>query len=170
MAAGWASRRGPGIAPSSFHELSQPILELAQPYIDDLEWETEVLRNLLRLVGETGIGHLPEVHQRLVVAEDHRLQLRVAVEPEAAHDGAVEIAHDPIGQEESAGLLFRHPAESLLAREHLVAVGAAQSRGADLYQQRFQLSSRAAVAVHHDQVFVTRPQVVELYAQLVDDA
>src|SRR5260370_21977697 len=154
----------------SFHKLGKPVFELAQPNVDDLEWEIEVLRNSRRLLGEAGIGHLPEEHQRFVVAEDHRLQLRVAVEAEPSHHSAVEIAHEPVGQEEGAGLFFRHPAESLLAREHLVAVRAAQSRGPDLFQQRFQLSSRATVARHADQLFVPRSQVVELHPKLVHDA
>src|SRR5258708_5920988 len=154
----------------SFYKLGKPVFELAQPNIDDLEWETQVLRNFLRLLGEAGIGHLPEEHQRFVVAEDHRLQLRVPVEAEAAHHGAIKISHEPVGQEEGAGLLFRHPAGSLLAREHLIAVRAAQSRGPDLLEQRFELSSRTAVAVHDDQLFVARPQVVELHPKLVDDA
>src|SRR5216684_2388044 len=45
----------------------------------------------------------------------------------------------------------------------------AQTRRANLFEQGLQLSSGPAVSVHDDQLFVTRPQVVELHAQLVDD-
>src|SRR5260370_23304838 len=89
-----------GVRVGRFNKLCESILELTQPDIHDLERKAQVLRDLRRLFGEPRIGHLPEVHQRLVVPKDHRLQLRVAVEAEAAHDGTVEVAHQPVGQEE----------------------------------------------------------------------
>src|SRR5260370_10555109 len=69
----------------SFHKLGKPVFELAQPNVDDLEWEIEVLRNSRRLLAEAGIGHLPEEHQRFLVAADQRLPLRVAGETRASH-------------------------------------------------------------------------------------
>src|SRR5260370_9661759 len=64
----------------SFHKLGKPVFELAQPNVDDLEWEIEVLRNSRRLLGEAGIGHLPEEHHRFVRAEDPSLPLPGAVQ------------------------------------------------------------------------------------------
>src|SRR5258708_38458631 len=61
----------------SFYKLGKPVFELAQPNIDDLEGETQVLRNFLRLLGEAGVGHPPEGPPPLLVAEQHPPTLRV---------------------------------------------------------------------------------------------
>src|SRR5258708_12163505 len=52
----------------SFYKLGKPVFELAQPNIDDLEWETQVLRNFLRLLGEAGIGPLPRQQPPFLVS------------------------------------------------------------------------------------------------------
>src|SRR5260370_31851151 len=69
----------------SFHKLGKPVFELAQPNVDDLEWEIEVLRNSRRLLGEAGLGHLPHENHRLLVSEDHLLQLLGPVAPQPPH-------------------------------------------------------------------------------------
>src|SRR6266849_5306495 len=56
------------------------------------------------------------------------------------------------------------------AGEHLVAVRARHARCADLFEDRLELSSHAALAVDDDEVLVARAKLVQFCAQLVDDA
>src|SRR5712691_12499004 len=92
------------------------------------------------------------------------------VEAEAAHDRALEVADQPVGEDERRRALLADALEKFRAGQHLVAVRAAHARGADLIEDRFQLSVHAAVAVDDDEVVVARPQLAQLLAQLVDDA
>src|SRR5579859_5542351 len=167
---GCASTASPGISPSGLHQLSQASLELAEAHVADLQRQLEVRRDGRGLVGQPRVGHLAEVQDRLVVAEQHRLQVRVAGEAEPAHDGAVEVAHEPVGEEERAGLLVRDLREELLAGEHLVAVRARDPRGLELLEHRLEAAGGAAVAVDDDQAIAARRQRGELGAELGDDA
>src|SRR5439155_10822251 len=99
----------------------------------------------------------------------HRFQVGVAIEAESLHDRAVEVADEPVGQEERAGPLLADLSELLRTRVHLVAVRSAQPVCAHFFQQRLQLSGRSAIAIHDHQLFVSRPKLVQLFAQLVDD-
>src|SRR5690348_16070452 len=162
-----ARRAGGG---RGIYQSSQPLFELPQSDVLDLQRQPEVLGDAQRFLGEARVGHLAEIEDGLVVGEQNRLQVWMPVEPKPAHHRAVEVAYQPVGEEERAWPPVGDLRESLLAREDLVAVRAAQAGGADLVEQRLQLPGRPAIAVHHDQLFVSRSEVVQLFAQLVDDA
>src|SRR5437667_10419764 len=113
-------------------EMGKPVFEFPQSHIVDLQGQVEVGRDVSSLVGKPWIGDLAQVEQRLVVAEHHRLQFWVAVEAQAFDHGAVEVADQPVGQKKRPGPLRRDLLKALRTRVHLVAVGSAEARGADL--------------------------------------
>src|SRR5260370_829896 len=80
---------------ASVNQFREPFLQLAKTDVVDLERQPEVGRDLCGLVRQAGVRHLAQVQQRLVVAEQHLLELRVPVEAEAAHDRALEVANQP---------------------------------------------------------------------------
>src|SRR6266566_5189518 len=79
-------------------KLGKALLEFSQSDVHDLERQSEVRRDLVSLFRQARVGHLPQVHERFVVAEHHRLQLRVAVESQAADHSTIEVAHQPVSQ------------------------------------------------------------------------
>src|SRR5438445_3870641 len=151
-------------------ELGKAVFQLSQSNVIDLERQVEVGRDVSSFFGKPWVRHLAQVEQRLVVTEDHRFQFRVAVEAQAFDHGAVEVADQPVGQKKRPGPLRRDLLKALRTRVHLVAVGSAEARGADLVQQRLQLAGRPAVAIHDDELCVVGTQPVQLLAQLIDDA
>src|SRR6476660_1465687 len=58
----------------------------------------EIGGGVLGATVEVGVVGLREVHEPAVVAEHHREQLRVTVEPEAAHDERLEVPGEEVGQ------------------------------------------------------------------------
>src|SRR5438477_432010 len=76
--------------------------------------------------GQARVRNLAQVQDRLVVSKKHRLQPGFAIEAQAADHGPVEVADEPVGQEERPRPLVRDLPELLLARVHLVAVRSAQ--------------------------------------------
>src|SRR5690349_21151474 len=63
---GPVGRRGRGI-----YQSSEPLLELPQSDVLDLQRQLEVLRDALRLLGEARVGHLAKIEDRLVVGEEN---------------------------------------------------------------------------------------------------
>src|SRR4051812_48322559 len=93
-AKGCASRTSPGSWTSSLHQRGEPGLKLAQTDVANLEGKLEVRADLLCLLRQPRIGNLAQVKQRLIVAEQHRFDIGMAVEPEAADDSPIEVAHE----------------------------------------------------------------------------
>src|SRR4029077_2165470 len=129
----------------------------------------EVACDLFRFRGKAWIRHLTQIEDGVVVAEQHREELGVPVEAEATHHSALEVADEPVGEEERSRALFAHALEKFRAGEHLVAVRPLHTSGANLVQDRFQLSIHAAVAVDDDETLVVRAKRVQLLSKLVDD-
>src|SRR5436309_7255825 len=151
-------------------EMGKPVFEFPQSHIVDLQGQVEVGRDLSSLVGKPWIGDLAQVEQRLVVAEHHRFQFWVAVEPKALDHGAVEVADQPVGEEERPRFGVRDLFERSRAGEHLIAVRPGHTLSADLVEQRLELAPRPAIAVDDDELGVVGAQPMQLLAQLVDDA
>ena len=95
----------------------------------------------VRIVG------LGEVDDAPVVAEVHRLELRVAVDPEAADHEPLEVAGEEVGQPERRRLLVGQAGEVGAAGEELVAMGAGQPLHALLGEDRVEQAAGAAVGV-----------------------
>src|SRR5438445_1532801 len=165
---GEACRR-PGGGSRTLNQRSKAVFEFPQSNVPDLQRQPQVRGDVASLVRQPRVGHLAQVQDRFVVAKEHRLELRIAVQAEALDDCAVEVAHQPVGQEKSPGPLVADLGEELLSRIHLIAVRSAQPQRTNLFEQRLEPSRGAAVAVDHDEVLITRTQVVELLAKLVDD-
>src|SRR5437879_3499492 len=159
-----------GVGALDGHQVGQSGLELAQADVVDLEGQAKVGRDLLSLDGESRVGELAQIEHRLIVAEKHLLELGVPVEAEATDDRTVEVADQPVGEEERARALVAHTRKEVRPRQHLVAVRAFHARGAELFEDGFEAARGSAVAVNHDQVLVARAQRVQTLAQLVDDA
>ena len=95
--------------------------------------------------------------------------LAPAVQSQSADDRAIEVAHQPVGEEEGPGPFFRYLMEEILAGEHLVAVRTSHLRSADLFEDRLQATVGATVSIDDDQPLVSGPQRTELLAKLLDD-
>src|SRR5712692_842296 len=108
-------------------QFSEPALQLSQANIVDLERQPKVGSDLFGLVRQAGVRHLAQVEQRLVIAEEHLLQLWMAVEAEAAHDCALKVADEPVGEEERRRALLADALEKVRACQHLVAMRAAHA-------------------------------------------
>src|SRR4029077_11820880 len=129
----------------------------------------EVACDLFRFRGKAWIRHLTQIEDGVVVAEQHREELGVPVEAEATHHSALEVADEPVGEEERSRALFAHALEKFRAGEHLVAVRPLHTSGANLVQDRFQLAVHAAVAVDDDEILIAGAKGAQLLSQLVDD-
>src|SRR6266851_5706976 len=121
---------------SRLNQRCEPAFQRAHPHVADLQGQLEVGGDRSRPGRQKVAGRLPQVENRLVVAEQHRPQVRIPVEPEAADDGALEVAHEPVSEEERPRALVHDSLEQLLAREHLVA-------GPELAELRAQLGDDA---------------------------
>src|SRR5581483_10497821 len=158
------------LAKSHLYQRCKAGFEFPQSDVADLERQREVFGDRLRLLGELRVRHLAQVEDRFVVAEVHRFQVRVPVQAEPALHRAVEVAHEPVGEEVGRRALVRDLEEELLAREHLVAVRPGHARHAELVEDGVQAAGGAAVAVNDDHALVARPELVKLVSQLGDDA
>ena len=96
--------------------------------------------------------------------------LWVAIEPQALDHRPLEVADEPIGQEERAGSAVGNLVESRLARVHLVAVRAAQAGRPNLFQQRVELAVHPALPVDDDELVVARAKCMQPLPELVDDS
>src|SRR5260370_8918851 len=90
--------------PITLYQRSKALFEFPQSDVLDLEWKLEIFRYLARLVGQARVGDLAQVEQRLVVAQEHRLQLRVAVHPQPPDPRTLYVAHQPVRDATLAGL------------------------------------------------------------------
>src|SRR5712692_2244471 len=162
--------RRPGGGTRTLYQRGKALFEFPQSHVFDLQRQSEIGGDLARLLHQPWIRDLAQVQNPLVVAEEHRLQLGVAVQAQAPDHGAVEVPHEPVGQEERRRSPVGDLVETSFAGVHLVAVRSPQSRRADLLEQRLQFAGHPAIAIHHHQLFVARPELVELLAQLVHDA
>ena len=99
--------RKPGGGTRTFYQRSKPLFEFPEPNIIDLERQPEIRCDLTRLLGQPGVGDLPQIQHRLVITEQHRFQFRVAIEAQASDDRAVEVTHQPVGEKEGAGPALR---------------------------------------------------------------
>src|SRR6266446_4621702 len=155
---------------SRLNQRGKPAFQRAHAHVADLQGQLEVGRDRRRPRRQKVAWRLAQVENRLVVAEQHRPQVGIPVEPEAVDDGALEVAHQPVGEEERPRALVHDSLEQLLAGEHLVTVRALHASGAELVEHRVKPSGSSAVAIHDDQPVVAGPEVAELRAQLGDDA
>jgi hypothetical protein len=112
-----------------------------------LEREPEPVRGRAGQRHQLRVLDLGEVHEPAVVREVHRLELRVAVDAEAADHEPLEVAGEEVGQPERRRLVLCHLGERLAAGEELVAVGAGQPLDALLGDDRVEQAARAAVGV-----------------------
>ena len=121
--------------------------ELAEAGVAVLEREAEPLGRAPRHRQQVRVVGLGEVDDPPVVAEVHRLELRVAVDAEAADHEPLEVAGEEVGQPERRRLLVGQSGEGRAAGEELVAVGARQPLDALLGEHRVEQAARAAVGV-----------------------
>jgi hypothetical protein len=115
------------------------------------------------------MARLAQIQDSLVVAEEHRDQFRIAVQSKPLDDGAVEVADQPVRQEEGGRPLACDRREPLGARVHLIAVRPFDPRRADLVEKCVEPLVHPALSVNDDQPVVLRPQPKQLLAQLVED-
>src|SRR6266851_4533965 len=155
---------------SRLNQRCEPGFQRAHPHVADLQRQLEVGRDRSRPGRQKVAWRLPQVENRLVVAEQHRPQVGMAVEPEAADDRALEVAHEPVSEEERPRALVHDSLEQRLAGEHLVAVRALHASGAELVEHRVKPSGSSTVAIHDDEPVVAGLELAELRAQLGDDA
>ena len=95
-----------------------------------------------------GVVALRQQHEPAVVAEVHRQQRRVAVEPETLPDQRVEVLGQEVGEVERARLGVVEGGEPFAPGEELVAVGTGESLDARvLGEERVERPAGAAVGV-----------------------
>ena len=112
-----------------------------------LEREAEALSRAAGHREQVRVLGLGEVDEPAVVAEVHRLELRMAVDPEPADHQPLEVPGEEVGQPEGGGLVLGQAGEVGPAGEELVAMGAGQPLHAFLGEDRVQQAAGAAVGI-----------------------
>src|SRR6185436_10595409 len=124
--------------------------------------EPEIGRGILGPAVESSVVGLREVHEPAVVAEHHRLELRVPVEPEAAHDERLEVTGEEVGQVEGRGLVLVHCVPGVVSGEEAVAVRAGQPLHVVLSQDDVERAAGSAVGIGDEDALVAAGELGEL--------